>query len=92
MTTVGYGDIKPETDGGRIIAIFVMFVGIGFLTMVIGAVAQLFVKPELRQVSDTEQEVATTEAQMLRELNEIMARLRHLERSVQRLAREGGGE
>jgi voltage-gated potassium channel len=85
MTTVGYGDISPKTDGGRIIAIFVMLVGIGFLTMVIGAVSQRFVAPELREVADTEEEVATTEAEMLHELSEIMARLRRLERSVQRL-------
>jgi voltage-gated potassium channel len=85
MMTVGYGDISPKTDGGRIIAIFVMVVGIGFLTMVIGAVSQRFVTPELREVADTEEEVATTEAEILGELNEIMARFCRLERSVQRL-------
>ena len=31
MTTVGYGDITPMTDGGRAIAMAVMVVGIGFL-------------------------------------------------------------
>ena len=29
VTTVGYGDTYPETDAGRIIAIIVMFAGIG---------------------------------------------------------------
>jgi voltage-gated potassium channel len=85
MTTVGYGDVTPETNGGRLIAIFVMFVGIGFLTMVIGAVSQRFVTPELQEAAVTEEEIATTEVEMLRELSEIMTRLRRLEASVQRL-------
>jgi voltage-gated potassium channel Kch len=33
MTTVGYGDVTSATDGGRPIAILVMVVGIGLLTM-----------------------------------------------------------
>ncbi|WP_245884524.1 ion transporter [Tumebacillus permanentifrigoris] len=31
MTTVGYGDVSPATDGGRIIAVFLMFTGIGLI-------------------------------------------------------------
>ncbi|KEO83238.1 ion transporter [Tumebacillus flagellatus] len=31
MTTVGYGDVSPATEGGRIIAVFLMFTGIGLI-------------------------------------------------------------
>jgi len=85
MTTVGYGDIEPETTGGQVIAVFVMVVGIGFLTMVIGAVSQRFVSPELHETAVAEEAIATTEAEMIHELQEIMSRLRRLEASVQRL-------
>jgi voltage-gated potassium channel len=33
VTTVGYGDLHPDTVGGRLIAMFVMLVGIGFLAV-----------------------------------------------------------
>lgn len=51
MTTVGYGDLSPATDLGRVIAIAVMLVGIGFLTLLIGAVSERFVAHELVEES-----------------------------------------
>lgn len=42
-TTVGYGDISPESTGGRALAGFLMVVGIGFLGMVTGSIATFFV-------------------------------------------------
>lgn len=42
-TTVGYGDISPESTGGRVLAGLLMIVGIGFLGMVTGSVATYFV-------------------------------------------------
>ena len=47
MTTVGYGDISPATDAGRVIAIVVMVVGIGFLSLLIGAVSERFVVSDI---------------------------------------------
>ncbi len=33
VTTVGYGDVVPVTDTGKIVAIFYMFFGIGVLAL-----------------------------------------------------------
>ena len=44
VTTVGYGDIGPKTDGGRIIAMTVMLVGIGFVALLTAAAADRFIK------------------------------------------------
>jgi voltage-gated potassium channel len=43
VTTVGYGDITPKTDAGRVIAIVVMLSGIGFVAVLTAAIAQRFV-------------------------------------------------
>jgi hypothetical protein len=36
MTTVGYGDLSPETNTGKVIAVGVMVVGIGFIALLTG--------------------------------------------------------
>ena len=44
MTTVGYGDISPSTNGGRFIACILMITGIGFLSMLTSAISTFFFK------------------------------------------------
>jgi voltage-gated potassium channel len=46
VSTVGYGDIYPQTVQGRLIALVLMFVGIGFLSLLTAAFASRFVKQE----------------------------------------------
>jgi voltage-gated potassium channel Kch len=46
MTTIGYGDIYPVTTGGRVVAILLMFAGIGTLGVVTAAIAAYFVKSD----------------------------------------------
>lgn len=41
-TTVGYGDISPSTDMGRIIASVLMLVGIGFISILTSTIATFF--------------------------------------------------
>lgn len=42
-TTVGYGDISPQTGMGRGIAVVLMIVGIGFISMLTGSITTYFV-------------------------------------------------
>jgi voltage-gated potassium channel len=80
MTTVGYGDLTPKTAEGKAIAIIVMVVGIGFASLVTGAMAQRFIH---RRVHETE----LTEEELLVELKEVSTRQQHLERTIaQRLS------
>jgi voltage-gated potassium channel len=43
-STVGYGDISPKTTLGRLIAVILMIIGIGFIGMLTGTIATYFVK------------------------------------------------
>jgi voltage-gated potassium channel len=87
VTTVGYGDVPVTTNGGRVIALIVMVVGIGFGTLVIGAVSERFITPEVeREIEKAERETAAdveeAEDELLRELHGISDRLRVIETSL----------
>jgi len=47
VTTVGYGDLYPSDVEGRLIGIVVMFVGIGFLSVLTATIASRFVKEDV---------------------------------------------
>jgi voltage-gated potassium channel len=72
VTTVGYGDTFPHTDAGRIIAIVVMFVGIGFIAVLTAAAAERFLRVQREERSELEG--------VEQRLDEILTRLDAIER------------
>jgi voltage-gated potassium channel len=72
ITTVGYGDISPVTEGGRILAGAVMLAGIGFVAILTGAVAERFVA--------SSREVVREERRLADEVADLRARIEQLER------------
>jgi len=77
VTTVGYGDFKPASDGGRIIAMAIMLVGIGFVALLTAFIADRFIQDQ--------REAEAKEDRVLAELREIRARLERLEPSGEEL-------
>jgi voltage-gated potassium channel len=73
VTTVGYGDIYPTTVQGRLIGLALMFVGIGFLSLLTAAIASRFVKQER---GDEHAEVMETLRQIQADVAELKARAR----------------
>jgi voltage-gated potassium channel len=49
VTTVGYGDRFPVSDGGRIVAAILMTVGVGLFGTFTGFVASMFVEPDIER-------------------------------------------
>jgi voltage-gated potassium channel len=75
MTTVGYGDEYPRTTMGRVLAMAIMFIGIGFIAILTGAVAERFLSGEIEEVAETERAVEATDVEVLTELREMRSRL-----------------
>lgn len=72
VTTVGYGDLSPQTDAGRIIAIVVMLVGIGFIAILTAAAAERFLRVQRQERADLQR--------VEQRLDQIVARLDSIER------------
>lgn len=74
VTTVGYGDNYPATTSGRLIAVCVMLVGIGFVAIVTAAAAGRFTRSH--QAAEAER------ADLAERLDAIAARLEAIEQHV----------
>jgi len=90
MTTLG-SSIYPTTTGGQIVAVAVVIVGVSFVALLTGAIAQRFLGPE---ISEAEARIdageGSPEAEAIRQLDEIRAQLNALQVSVSRLVERGG--
>ena len=84
MTTVGYGDELPLTTLGRVLAMALMLIGIGFVAILTGAVAERFLAGEIEEVADEVGDAAATEVELLAELRAIRSRLDRLESRIER--------
>lgn len=68
VSTVGYGDIAPLTTGGRAIGIILIFLGIGFMSMLTAAISAYFVEKDSNQ--DTKEILAKIDS-ISKELEEL---------------------
>jgi voltage-gated potassium channel len=66
---VGYGDLYPTTVGGRIIAMLLMMVGIGFLAVLTATIAARFI-----QTDTSSDEVLKTLHKIEKDIAELKAR------------------
>jgi voltage-gated potassium channel len=89
MTTVGYGDVSPTTTSGRLIGIVVMLVGIGFIALMTGAVAERFLAREVAEIEEDVAEEAETVDAVLAELRAVKEQLEGLEARIQRSVVKG---
>ena len=80
VTTVGYGDATPKHTSGRTVAAFVMLEGIAFLTITIAAITSTFVARAAEEREAVEEaEGETAEQRIEAQLDDLAARLAHVE-------------
>ena len=72
VTTVGYGDLYPKDVEGRLIAIVLMLVGIGFLSVLTATIASHFVKADAGADADN---IRATLERIEADLTEIKAHI-----------------
>ena len=49
MTTVGYGDVVPESSGGRFIGVFIMVFGVASVSLITALVTSSFITYQQRR-------------------------------------------
>jgi voltage-gated potassium channel len=65
VTTVGYGDVSPKTGEGRLIAVALMFVGIGVISVFTATLASFFFSAdEQSEAAQLEQRLEQIEAKL----------------------------
>ena len=92
--TVGYGDVFPVTNGGRIVGAFLMIVGVGLFGVIAAFVANLFLSPKAHRTATPATELAALRALVDRNdelANEMRARLDRLEASMRPRPKSGSG-
>jgi voltage-gated potassium channel len=78
VTTVGYGDLLPQSLPGRLLAVVVMMTGVTFITVTSAAIASAFVEAARRRRAALEGDAAGAAglAAEVRDLAEEVRRLR----------------
>ncbi len=68
VTTVGYGDVVPVTEMGRIMGIGLMFVGISIIGTMISAFGAILIGSRLKKHESVE---SSTKSMIVRKIQEI---------------------
>ena len=71
VTTVGYGDNVPVSVAGRLLAVAVMIIGIGFLTVITAAITSTFVARSQLEATPSD----TAAAEQLRQIGQRLERI-----------------
>jgi voltage-gated potassium channel Kch len=73
FTTVGYGDIVPVSNIGRMVALFYMFFGISMIAILLSVITNTFYKRrfEKEEREKREQEVIYLKNELMKKLSDI---------------------
>ena len=81
VTTVGYGDLYPESHAGRILAVAVMIIGIGFVATLTANIASYFVEKDTNKESE-DQDKNDENQLILERLEELSKKIDEINRRL----------
>ncbi len=88
VTTVGYGDVTPESVAGKFVAGAVMLAGVALVTIVTAAVTSSFVaRVQAQRRAEVETSEDLAEQRLDARLGDIAARLERVERMLSEQSR-----
>ena len=94
VTTVGYGDIVPESPQGKIFGGLLMVLGLGLFSLITASFSAFLISRGEEELLEQEKEVVSEEEQAIAKLERIEDRLENLERNLGQLiaqfSREAG--
>ena len=79
LTTVGYGDVIPVTDAGKIMAIFYMLFAIGFLLVFLSVIGTRFYK---RRIEPNEREISHAQKMILERIDGLEKSIKEMRDSL----------
>lgn len=77
VTTVGYGDVVPESTGGRFVAAGLMLTGLGLIPIITSVVVSILVSQGSREAREAEQ----------RHMELVLERLEAIEKRLEAVGR-----
>lgn len=85
ITTVGYGDIVPVTDAGKIMAIFYMIFGLTILAIFLSALGTKFYK---QQFEKNEKDLSLTQEKFFQRLDDLEKNQKKLQNDLRELIKK----
>ena len=85
VTTVGYGDVVPVTETGKIVAIFFMFFGIGVLAVFLSVLGTQFYK---NRFEEDGKEISHAQKLILDRMDDLEKNQKKLQKELKNLVDE----
>ena len=85
ITTVGFGDIYPQTIGGRIATVIIIVAGLGFISYAAASITNWFMESSTKEEKNLlEKKLDNLENQFEEKLNEIQNEINELKELIKK--------